>query len=76
MSEQSHTTTSTDNGTVTIRWHEDDHLTILANGRTALTVSSTVDHPDEPTLGPVYVASIVAEDLARALGLDVRVERP
>ncbi|GGN39137.1 hypothetical protein FHR83_006785 [Actinoplanes campanulatus] len=62
--------------TVLIRWHTPSALTIYADGKPIGSASDDSDFPDEPPLSTPLVAAVVAEDVARALGADVKVQRP
>jgi hypothetical protein len=57
-----------------IRWHGPDALTIFADGQPIGSASNDDSFPDEPPLSTPRIAAVVAEDVARALGADVRVE--
>jgi len=61
--------------TLTIRWHDEDHLTVLVNGE-PIGSASNDDVPGETTLPVPRIAAEVAEETARALGATVTIERP
>ena len=62
---------------VTVRWHDDDSLSVIVDGRQVLGVSDLDEdggRDGEPSVA--WAAQLTAEAVGRALGCTVTVERP